>query len=81
MKKIHDLTTLYDVTYKLAKIIDEGNYANIVYYEFFKEIDPKGIHNWESGLDAFGEYSNEFNDVFLLINSISSNPFLVFRSS
>lgn len=65
MLNVQDLTINSYTAFDLAKIIEGGNYTNILYYEFHEEVDADGIYNCWEGFEWFIEQSQEFYEIFI----------------
>lgn len=73
-RSYHDLSMVTDSAYKLAHLINTGQYHNIFYYEFHQEVDPKTIINCEQGLEAFIERAGDFNSIFISYYNVDEVP-------
>lgn len=62
---IEDISKVINNSYRIAEVINEGKYNDILYYEFHEYVNPEGIYNCLEGLDSFQERSQDFYKIFL----------------
>lgn len=72
-----DISILSNNSYKLAELIENGNYDNILYYEFHELIDPSGIHNCFEGLESFSHRADDYYDIFLSYGIVDEQPAII----
>ena len=77
MKTIEDISVITNNSYRIAEIINGGQYNNILYYEFHERVNPKGIHNCMEGLESFSEHSNDYYKIFLSNGFVDEEPAII----
>ena len=77
MKIIEDISLITDNSYRIAEIINGGQYNNILYYEFHEQVNPQKMHNCIEGLELFSERSNEYYKIFLSQGMVDENPAII----
>lgn len=69
-----DISPIPENAYKMAEIIETGNYQDILYFEIHEEVNESEIANCKEGLAAFQELAKEFNRGFLSYNQMDDLP-------
>lgn len=77
MTSFQDISVITDNAYRLAELINKGNYTNVLYYEFHENVDPTQIHNCIEGLKAFSDQSRNFYDIFFSYNCVDEVPSII----
>ncbi|MEQ8473555.1 MAG: hypothetical protein RIC35_20325 [Marinoscillum sp.] len=77
MTGYQDISIVTNNAYRLADIINGGNYNNILYYEFHEEVDPTGIFNCLEGLESFSKRSENFYKIFLSYGYVDELPAII----
>ena len=77
MTTYQDISLATNNAYRLAEIINGGQYDNILYYEFHEVVDPTGINNCLEGLEEFSERSNDFYKIFLSYGYVDEEPAII----
>lgn len=77
MTGYQDISIVTNNAYRLADIINSGNYNSILYYEFHEEVDPAGIFNCLEGLKSFSERSENFYKIFFSYGYVDELPAII----
>jgi hypothetical protein len=77
MTTYKDITLITNNAYKLAEFINDGNYNNILYYEFHEVVDQTRIFNCLEGLEEFSQRSNDFYKIFLSSGFVDEEPAII----
>lgn len=65
MKKVIDLTRVTMSAYNLAKVIEDGYYSNVLYFEFHNYLTPESPVYDSKRLEEYRDYSKEFYPNFI----------------
>lgn len=65
MTKVIDLTRANLAPYKLAETIEQGNYSNVLYFEFHNHLDPENEVYESSRLSSFRKESKKYYSNFI----------------
>ncbi len=77
MNKIEDISLVTNNSYRIAEIINGGQYDNILYYEFHEIVNPERIYNCSKGLESFSEQSNDYYKIFLSNGFVDEEPAII----
>lgn len=76
MNIIHDISRETNNTYRLAQLISEGNYKDILYFEFHEPINNPTQHQID-GLDKFYKQCQDSYPSFFSIGCIDEMPTII----
>lgn len=72
-----DISLATNNAYKLAGLINNGQYNNILYYEFHEVVDPATNYNCLEGLEEFSKHSDKYYKIFLSQGYVDEEPAII----